>query len=92
MAEFIRQEPVDKEKKMRLLCARTKEKQVKAYFGNEGKYKEKEQGYFTVTAGLAAGSPVLRMADGNGHRRTYFKAQKACPVVQGLSESSGKGV
>lgn len=52
VAEFIRQEPVDKEKKMRLLCARTKEKQVKAYFGNEGKYKEKEQGYFIVTAGL----------------------------------------
>lgn len=50
--EFVRQEPSDKEKKMRLLCVRDKEEQVKAYFGGDAKYKEKEPGYFTVTAPL----------------------------------------
>ena len=50
--EFVRQEPSDKEKKMRLLCVWDKEEQVKAYFGGDAKYKEKEPGYFTVTAPL----------------------------------------
>lgn len=48
--EFTRREPKDKEKKMRLLCSKSIEEQVKAYFGSAGKYKEKEPGYFTVTA------------------------------------------
>ena len=90
--EFTRREPKDKEKKMRLLCSKTIEEQVKAYFGSAGKYKEKEPGYFTVTAAFPFRPSVLRVAYGNGDGGTYLKTQKTRPVLPGIPEDTGQGI
>lgn len=45
----------DSDKKLRLSCSKSREKEVREYFGKYAEYKEKEPGYLTISVPLVSG-------------------------------------
>lgn len=70
-------------KQMKLLCDNAVRKNVEAYLGKKAQYKEKELGYFTVTAGITEGPKFYGWLTSMGSKVHILKPKK---TAQGYRE------
>jgi predicted DNA-binding transcriptional regulator YafY len=67
---------------LKLLCDNRKKEAVKAYFGDDVKYKEKVPGFFTVTAGILEEPQFYGWLTAMGKEVRILKPKKAAQAYR----------
>lgn len=80
----------DSKKQMKLLCDNTIRKEVTAYFGDDAEYKEKGQGFFTVTTQLLDGAQFYGWLTAMGEKIHILKPKKAAQTYRDYLKTLAK--
>lgn len=80
--QFSRREPQNKKKRMKLVCAAELEQQVRAFFGQDAKYKFKESGELSVTASVMNDPQFYGWLTSMGTKVRISKPKKAAQAYR----------
>lgn len=80
--QFSKRESQNKKKRMKLVCAAELEQQVRAYFGQDAKYKFKESGGLSVTTSLMNDSQFYGWLTSMGTKVRISKPKKAAQAYR----------
>lgn len=80
--QFSKREPQSKKKRMKLVCAADLEPQVRAFFGQDAKYKFKESGDLSVTTSFMNDSQFYGWLTSMGTKVRISKPKKAAQAYR----------